>query len=71
MRISTKDIQVGDLIQLADGTRGEVIAIHRRPSLFRWTVDLKDYMGRVGPRWMNDAGSVQIVDSIKPHCPYC
>lgn len=70
MRISTKDIQVGDLIRLADGTRGEVLSINRRGSLFRWTMYLKDDIGRVGIHWLNDAGSVEKIDSLAIYNPY-
>lgn len=70
MRISTKDLQVGQLIRLADGTKGEVLSIHRSRS-FSWSITLKDHLGRIGPRRMNDAGSVEILDSLETHCPYC
>lgn len=66
MRVSTTALRVGDRVRLADGTRGEIVAIHRRWPAFRWSVDLKDHMGRIGPRFMNDAGSVEIIDNIDP-----
>ena len=72
MRISTKDIREGDLIRLSDGTRGEVVRINRIPaSAFRWAIYLKDDMGRVGPRFVNAAGSVETIESLRPHCPFC
>lgn len=70
MRISTKDIKVGDLIRLSNGAKGEVISISSSRA-FRKPVTLKDHLGRIRPHWVNDAGSVEIVDSITPHCPYC
>ena len=71
MRISTKDIQVGDLIRLADGTRCEVLRI-RRPSgaMFRWTLTVKDDIGRIGPKFVNEAGSVEKIDSLAIYNPY-
>lgn len=70
MRISTKDIQVGDLIRLADGTRGEVLRISRHGAMFRWTLTMRDDIGRVGPHWVNDAGSVEKIDSLAIYNPY-
>jgi len=72
MKVSVKDIKVGDLVRMSDGTKGEVVRIHK-PSfaMFRYSIYLKDEFGRVGPRWVNEAGSVQIVDSIKTPCPFC
>jgi hypothetical protein len=72
VRISTKDIREGDLIQLSDGTRGEVVRINRRPSsAFRWAIYLKDDMERVGPHWVNAAGSVETIESVRHNCPFC
>lgn len=72
MRISTKDIREGDLVRLSDGTRGEVVRVNRMPaSAFRWAIYLKDDMGRVGPRFVNAAGSVETIDTIKHSCPFC
>jgi hypothetical protein len=72
MKISTKDIKEGDLIRFSDGTRGEVMRVNRIPaSAFRWAIYIKDGNDRVGPRWVNEAGSVEIVDSIIPPCPFC
>jgi hypothetical protein len=28
-------------------------------------------MGRVGPRFVNAAGSVETIESLRPHCPFC
>ena len=72
MRISTKNIREGDLIRMSDGTRGEVVRINRIPaSAFRWAIYLKDDMERVGPHWVNAAGSVETIESIKTPCPFC
>lgn len=71
MRISTDDVKVGDLIRLADGTRGEVLRISRNPRSFYWTVTMKDDIGRIGPHRMNSAGSVEVLDNLDIYCPYC
>jgi hypothetical protein len=72
MKISTKDIKVGDLVRMSNGTRGEVVRINKpSAAMFRFAIYLKDDMGRVGPHFVNEAGSVEIIDSIKTPCPFC
>ena len=71
MRISTKDIREGDLIRMSDGSKGEVVRINKMtPAMFRYAIYLKDEFGRVGPHFVNDAGSVEIIDTIKTHNPF-
>jgi len=71
MKISTKDVREGDLIRLSDGTKGEVVRIHKpSTAMFRFAIYLKDEWERVGPHFVNEAGSVEIIDTIKTHNPF-
>ena len=70
MRISTKDIQVGDLVRFADWNKGEVINIHRVGAMSQWYITVKDEVGRIGHRRVNDAGSVEKIDTLETPNPF-
>jgi hypothetical protein len=61
-----RDIVVGDLIRLPDGTRGEVTEINNAG--FMWVIYLRDDVGRVAIRRVAGSRPVERVETlVAPH----